>query len=140
VAVGGDLAMRFLLDTHVLFWALVDDERMPGPFREFMVAGKHSHLVSTVTGWEIATKVRIGKWPEAAVLLTGLTERIRHAGFGIEPLTLAQAELGGSLAAEHKDPFDRLLAAQALSLDLTVMTVDPVFARLGCMVARHSMS
>ncbi|MBA4173867.1 MAG: PIN domain nuclease [Hyphomicrobium sp.] len=138
MVVGRELTLKFLLDTHVLFWSLVDHEEMPPHFRRLLFTGDDRFFVSAVTGWEIATKVRIGKWPEAAVLLPGLTGQIHQAGFRIAPLSLAQAERGGSLVAEHKDPFDRLLAAQALELDLTVMTTDPVFARLGCAVAQQA--
>ena len=69
------------------------------------------------------------------MLLPGLTAKIRHAGFLIEPLTLDQAERAGSIEAGRKDPFDRLLAAQALDQGLVLLTVDRVFKTLGCQVA-----
>ena len=87
-----------------------------------------------MTGWEIATKVRLGKWPEAAVLLPDMSGKVRMAGFGHVHLTLAQAERAGSFEADHKDPFDRLLTSQALDLNMTTLTVDVAFARLGCAV------
>ena len=126
--------MKLLLDTHVVFWSLADDPRLPENFRRLMEDAANTSCVSVVTGWEISTKVRIGKWPEASVLLPGLTATIRHAGFLIEPLTLDQAERAGSIEAGHKDPFDRLLAAQALDQGLVLLTVDRVFINLGCQV------
>ena len=126
--------MRGLLDTHILFWSLVDDTKMPAHVRRVLGEGGHQFFVSAVTGWEIATKVRIGKWPEAAALLPDLNGKVRLAGFGHAHLTLAQAERAGSFKADHKDPFDRLLAAQALDLRMTMLTVDAAFARLGCTV------
>ena len=126
--------MRLLLDTHVLFWSLVDHERMPERFRRLLVEGDHSYHVSAVTGWEIATKVRIGKWPEAAPLLPDLTELVRRSCCQLLDITMAQAELAGSLPLIHRDPFNRLLAAQALDLDIAILTVDPALARLGCKV------
>jgi len=123
--------MKLLLDTHVLFWSLVDHEKMPAHFRRLLAEGDHSYRVSVVTGWEIATKVRIGKWPEASVLLPGLTEKVQEARFDIEPLTLAQAERAGSLTGDHKDPFDRLLAAQAANEGLTLVTADAKLKALG---------
>ncbi len=87
--------------------------------------------VSAVTGWDIAIKVKIGKWHEAATLLTGLSEKIEAIGFELLPLTLAQAERAGSLDLVDRDPFDRLLAAQALDLGIPIATVDPAIAGLG---------
>ena len=126
--------MRLLLDTHVLFWCLVNDPKLPERHRKCILDEAETSFVSAVTGWEIAIKVKLGKRPEAAVLLPGLTEKIRAAGFDIQPLTLAQAERAGSFALDHRDPFDRLLAAQALDLDMTVATIDPVIAGFGCKV------
>ena len=127
--------MNYLLDTHVVFWVLVDDVRLPVPYRDVLTAGNHQFWVSAVTGWEIATKVRIGKWPEAQVLLPDLFTKVRLAGFKIAELTLEQAERAGSFPGGHKDPFDRLLAAQAIDREFTVLTVDPALASLGCKVA-----
>ena len=91
-------------------------------------------FVSAVTGWEIAIKVKIGKWPEAASLLPDLSAKIVAAGFELLPLTLTQAERGGSLELIHPDPFDRMLAAQALDLDIGLATNDSQIAGLGCRV------
>jgi PIN domain nuclease of toxin-antitoxin system len=88
--------------------------------------------VSAVTGWEIGIKVKLGKWPEAAVLLPGLSEKVMDDGF--EVLDLTQAERAGQLDLIHKDPFDRLLAAQSLLLNVPIATVDPALAMLGCSV------
>jgi len=90
--------------------------------------------VSAITGWEIAIKVKLGKWPEAAVLLPGLSEKVVDEGFEILNLTLAQAERAGQLDLVHKDPFDRLLAAQSLLLDMPIATVDPALGLLGCKI------
>jgi PIN domain nuclease of toxin-antitoxin system len=79
-------------------------------------------------------KVRLGKWPEAAVLLPGLDAKVRDEGFETLDLTLAQAEYAGGLELVHKDPFDRLIAAQSLLLDIPIATVDPAMTRLGCRV------
>ena len=126
--------MRLLVDTHVLFWSLVDDPKLPIQFKQLMRDPSNSSFVSVVSGWEIATKVRIGKWPEAALLLPGLTQKVKAAGLGIEPLSLDQAEQAGSLLLDHKDPFDRLLAAQAMDRAMVMLSVDPVFAAFGCNV------
>jgi hypothetical protein len=82
--------VKLLIDTHVLFWSLVDDEKMPAHIRRLLSEGDHSWRVSVVTGWEIATKVRVGKWPEAAVLLPGAYGqgpggKVRHRAFDTRP-------------------------------------------------------
>lgn len=127
--------MKYLLHTHVLFWVLVDDVSLPVPFRDILASRDHQFWVSAVTGWEIVTKVRIGKWPEARVLLPNLFAKVRLAGFHIAELTLEQAERAGSFAGGHKYPFNRLLAAQAIDQEFVVLTVDPALASLGCKVA-----
>ena len=126
--------MRLLLDTHVLFWFLIDDPKYTARHRKCVEEDAETTFVSAVTGWEIGIKVRLGEWPEAAVLLPGLTDKILSEGFRVLPLTLAQAERAGGLPLHHKDPFDRMIAAQALDLDLTVVASDRAIASFGCKV------
>ena len=135
MAFRGNFAVKLLLDTHTVFWSLVLDPKLPARLRTCIEEEAETSFVSAVTGWEIAIKVKLGKWPEAGVLLPGLSTKIEAAGFELLPLTLAQAERAGSLDLVHRDPFDRLLAAQALDLDLMLATVDPAFAAFGCKVA-----
>jgi PIN domain nuclease of toxin-antitoxin system len=92
-------------------------------------------FVSAVTGWEVAIKVKLGKWPEAAPLLPNLAGLVLRSGLQVLDLSLAQAERAGSLPLIHRDPFDRLLAAQAIDQGLTLLTLDPAFKLLGCRVA-----
>jgi PIN domain nuclease of toxin-antitoxin system len=134
VDVRGAIHLKLLLDTHVLFWCLVNDPKLPERHRQCMMEDAEATFVSAVSGWEIAIKVKLGKWPEAAVLLPDLSKQIPAAGFEILPLTLPQAERAGGLDLFHRDPFDRLLAAQALDLDMVVATLDPEIARFGCKV------
>jgi len=126
--------VSLILDTHVFFWWITDDPRLEVRHRQAIDAGNGSIYVSAVTGWEIGIKVKLGKWPEAEVLLPGLDKKVLAEGFEILDLTLAQAERAGMLALLHKDPFDRLLAAQSLALDLPVATTDTALALLGCRV------
>ena len=91
-------------------------------------------FVSAVTGWEIASKVKLGKWPEAASLLPDRPSKIIGEGFQMLDITMAQAEFAGSLPLVHRDPFDRFLAAQSLLLDIPIATVDAAFTALGCKV------
>ncbi len=127
--------MSCLLDTHIFFWWITSDARLQSRHRSIIQSRDEPVFVSAVAGWEIAIKVKIGKWPEAAVLLPGLADKVRAAGLQLLDVTLEQAERAGSMDLIHRDPFDRILAAQALSLDIPVATVDPAFAMLGCRVA-----
>ena len=124
--------MSLILDTHVFFWWITDDPRLESRHREAITNSSNVIHVSAVSGWEIGIKVKLGKWPEAAVLLPDLTSKVRAEGFFTLDLTLSQSEAAGALELGHKDQFDRLIAAQSLELQWTVATVDTAFGRLGC--------
>ena len=91
-------------------------------------------FVSAVTAWELATKARSGKWPEAASYVARLDEVMDAFAFLPLPITLEDARLAGSMAVPHKDPFDRLLAAQAQLGNLALATVDMAFRAFGTRV------
>ncbi len=122
-----------LLDTHIVYWWLTDDRPLSRSLRS-TIESTNDVLVSAVTGWEIAIKVKLGKWPGAAPLLPDLERTLNDEGFRLLDLTMSQAKLAGGLDLEHKDPFDRLLAAQALDLNIPIATVDPVFKQFNCVV------
>jgi PIN domain nuclease of toxin-antitoxin system len=124
--------VRLLLDTHVLFWWMAQDARLNPRHRALIEDDESEIYVSAVTGWEISIKVKLGKRPEAAPLLPDLTSKIVAAGFEILPLTLPQAERAGQLDLTNRDPFDRMLAAQAIDLGIDLATSDPTIANLGC--------
>ncbi len=124
--------MALLLDTHVLFWFLSGSDRLSARHRTMIEDGSETVFVSAVTGWEIAGKVKLGKWPEAAVLLPDLAAKVVAEGLQTLDLTLAQAEYAGSLPLVHKDPFDRFLAAQSVLLYIPILTADPAFRLFGC--------
>jgi PIN domain nuclease of toxin-antitoxin system len=126
--------MRISLDTHVFFWWMAQDANLLVAHRNLIENNANVGYVSAVSGWEVAIKVKIGKWPEAAPLLPDLSSKIVAAGFHLLPLTLSQAERAGSLDLTHRDPFDRMLAAQAIELDIDLASSDVNIARLGCRV------
>ena len=126
--------MALLLDTHVAFWVIRGSPLLSPVHRRLIEDRSQPVFISAVTGWEIAIKVKLGKWPEAASLVPNLTTIVARDGFQTLDLTLAQAERAGSLDLIHRDPFDRMLAAQALDLDIPIATVDPALALLGCRV------
>jgi PIN domain nuclease of toxin-antitoxin system len=126
--------MRVLLDTHIFFWWITNQGQLTPQQWKILADDDQPVFVSAVTAWEIAIKVKLGKWNEAASLLTDLEETIRAEGFDVLDFTIAQAKHAGGLDLVHRDPFDRMLAAQALDLDLVLMTADPALALLGCQV------
>jgi PIN domain nuclease of toxin-antitoxin system len=81
-------------------------------------------LVSAASAWEIATKVRLGRLPQAAKLEQNFFEVMRMAGFAPRPITVADGLRAGRMAGQHQDPFDRMLAAQALADDIPLISND----------------
>ena len=122
--------MRILLDTHVLLWALQEPAKLSAPSRAAIASRENELLVSAATAWEIATKFRLGRLPSAAVIVQDYAAVISRLGaqhLAVEP---AHALLAGGIAWEHRDPFDRMLAAQSLLEGVPLASADPVFATL----------
>ena len=120
--------MTYLLDTHVMLWALTDPRRLGGTAREVVENRSSRLIVSAVSAWEIATKHRLGKLPQADVLLAGYSKHLDRLGVIRLPVAEDHALLAGRLEWDHRDPFDRMLAAQAMIESLVLITGDPVFA------------
>ena len=120
-----------LLDTHTLIWWLLgSDELSERAFRTIETSDA-AVWVSAASAWEIATKHRIGKLAEATDIATGLIDHIRTAGLEMMDITFEDANDGGRLPGPHRDPFDRLLIAQARRRGLPVITTDRVFQDYG---------
>jgi PIN domain nuclease of toxin-antitoxin system len=96
-----------------------------------MATGDNEILVSAVVAWELATKARSGKWLEAVGLAADIAFVLQRYGFHPLPITLEHARLAGSLPGPHRDPFNRMLAAQAQIEALPLVTADPAFGALG---------
>lgn len=111
--------MRLLLDTHVVIWWLADDPRLTEEIK-VLIDDEPQVYVSAVTIWEVAIKQAIGKLKEPA----DLPERIRDAEFRELPVAFDHAMAAGRLPAIHRDPFDRMLVAQASREGLTLVTAD----------------
>jgi len=126
--------MRILFDSHALVWFLAGDARFSRRARAEAEADDAIVCVSAVTAWEVTNKVRIGKWPEAAVLAESFLKTVARYGFEPLPITLEHARLAGLLPGPHRDPFDRMLAAQAQVEGIALVTADPVFRGLGVRV------
>ena len=119
--------MRLLLDTHALLWWLWDDTNLPASARALIADPENEILVSAASAWEIATKARLGKLPEAGDIAERLPAYVSQAGFAALEIGLAHAQAAGALPGPHRDPFDRMLIAQSRLENLPVVTRDPVF-------------
>ena len=105
--------MKLLLDTHALIWWFEGSAKLGAKARDAIEHAEAPVLVSVVSAFEMTTKHRLGKLNQVAELLEHLPRYLDSQGFEVVPLSLAHAELGGKLEFEHRDPFDRLLIAQA---------------------------
>lgn len=120
--------MRLLLDTHALVWWLTDSPKLSQAARQHIAAQDNTVFVSAASASEIATKARIGRWPEAPPLVGLFPGVVEASGFEPLAITVGHAAHAGALAVAHADPFDRMLAAQAALEGMTLVTVDPAFA------------
>ena len=123
--------MLVLLDTHAFLWWIADSGRLSGPARTVIADELNDIVVSAASAWEIATKFRIGKLPGCEAVATDVAGHIAGQGFVELAIGVADAERAGRLPGPHRDPFDRMLAAQALARELPVVSVDPVFDGFG---------
>lgn len=123
--------MRLLLDTHALIWWLAGDDALGRRAREAVADGGNDVLVSAASAMEISTKHRLGKLARAALLAENFAAILSDQGFVEHPITIRHAQLAGGMAIPHKDPFDRLLIAQALADDLVLVSNEAVFDGFG---------
>ena len=123
------MGVTYLLDTHVFLWLLGQPDRVPGEVRSRLGDRSNRLLVSSVSAFEVATKHRIGKLPGVGPLLLDWERRV--AGLGADELHLSSRHslLAGSIDWDHRDPFDRLLVAQAIAEDATLVSSDSVVRR-----------
>lgn len=118
---------RLLLDTHALLWWLTDDPALSAPAREAIADPTNEPLVSTASVWEIAIKRSLGK----ITAPDDLPSRITDEGLPWLPISADHAWQVRELPLHHRDPFDRLLVAQALTERVSVVTTDPRFEPYG---------
>ncbi len=127
--------MRFLLDTHALLWWLFDEPKLSRNAREIIADPSNVILISSASAWEISTKHRLGKLPSAKVLVQDIPSWVERAGFTELPVRIAHAQHAGSWPQIHRDPFDRMLAAQSALEDLPLVGCDPAFESFGIRTA-----
>lgn len=115
-----------LLDTHAWAWSLAGDERLADSARAVIEAAS-TVFVSPISFFEIAQKVRLGKWPEMAPFAAQLPELLARQGGSVAALEPAICIGAGMMGWAHRDPFDRLLAATSLHYNLPLLSLDTVF-------------
>ena len=123
--------MRLLLDTHAFLWWLDGDRRIPTRIRRLVGDPRNEVLVSAATAWELTTKARLGKLAGAREVAADVAGCIASQGFVALPITVAHAQRAGSMPGPHRDPFDRMLAAQSLLESVPLVSSDPAFPSLG---------
>jgi PIN domain nuclease of toxin-antitoxin system len=119
--------LRLLLDTHALVWWLTDSPQLSTVVRQLIADPDNAVLSSAASAWEIATKFRLGKLPSMAPVVADIEAHVRAEGFQPLAVTMRHAQRAGSLPGPHKDPFDRMLIAQALEEACTLLSNELVF-------------
>lgn len=123
--------MRLLLDTHALIWWLAGHQKLSTTAGDAIADAQNEIMVSAASAMEIATKFRIGKLPEAAYLARHFTQIVADQGFTELAISVRHALRAGEMSVPHKDPFDRLLMAQAMIEDVTLVSNEEIFDGLG---------
>jgi len=123
--------LRALLDTHALLWWLSDDPALTRTARKVIAETKNTLIVSAVSAWEIATKVRLGKLPTGADLASDFSGQIQREGFELLAISAEHGIRAGLLPGPHKDPFDRMLIAQSQAENVPIISNEAVFEGYG---------
>jgi PIN domain nuclease of toxin-antitoxin system len=123
--------VRLLLDTHALLWWLGGDRRLSGAARKAMGDAENDVYVSAATAWEITTKFRIGRLANAEPVAADVATAIADRGFLGLAISLQHGQLAGGLPPPQRDPFDRMLIAQAIIEQMPLVSNETVFDRYG---------
>lgn len=120
--------MRLLLDTHAFLWWVFADPKLSRRARTAIEDDIENQVfVSAASAWEIATKYRIGKLPDAAIVADDVAGTLAEEGFSELSVSVRHAQRAGGFAGRHQDPFDRMLIAQAMLDDLVLVSNERVF-------------
>jgi len=120
--------MKLILDTHAMLWWWSDPDRLPPTALSQLSDGANTVLASAVSAYEIAYKHQLGKLSLPTGLLADFENAVADERWTPLPISTAHSLLAGQLASPHRDPFDRLLAAQAILEDAVLVTADPAFS------------
>jgi PIN domain nuclease of toxin-antitoxin system len=123
--------LRALLDTHALLWWFSDEPALTRTARKIIADTNNSVIVSAASAWEIATKVRLGKLPSAAEVVSDFSGLIEREGFQLLAISAEHAVRAGLLSGPHKDPFDRMLISQSQAENLPIVSNEVLFDSYG---------
>ncbi len=123
--------MRLLIDTHALLWWLAGDEALSLAARAAIGDDSNDVFVSAASVWEIATKHRIGKLPGVAAIVADIDAVLSDQNFMGLPISIRHGQAGGALPGPHRDPFDRMLIAQAITENLVLVSNELAFDAYG---------
>ena len=123
--------MKLLLDTHALLWWLDGDKQLPKSVRILVENEQNNVLVSAASAWEIATKVRIGKLPGAIEIAEQFMSIVREQNFEFLSISVEHARHAGLFPGDHRDPFDRMLIAQAHLESCALVSNEKLFDQFG---------
>ena len=122
---------NLLLDTHAFVWWVEDNPELSDNAKSAIGASATRVHVSAVSAWEIVTKYRLGKWPRVAAIAVDVDFAIQESSFLALPLTVLHAQAAAALPLHHRDPFDRMLIAQAIHESFIVVSKDQRFDSYG---------
>lgn len=123
--------MRLLLDTHTFLWFVTNDPLLSPTAKSLVIDSTNVILVSPASYWEVAIKVRVGKYPLQVPFEQFFNEGIEGNDFSILPIGIQHASVLANLPMHHKDPFDRMIVAQAIAESLSVLSIDAAFDPYG---------
>ncbi len=123
--------MRLLLDTHALLWWLAGDLALSTRARNAIADDGNEVYVSAASAWEVTTKYRLGKLAGAGPLAVDFAREVAAQGFLSLPITLQHGQSAGTLPGTHRDPFDRMLIAQARDERMALVSNESVFDEYG---------
>ena len=122
---------RLLLDTHAFLWFTLNDRRLSATALAMIVDPEHELLFSPASYWEIAIKISLGKYTLPEDFAAFMQDQIHENQLTVLPIAVEHAATVSTLPFHHRDPFDRLLAAQALSESVELISADPIFDQYG---------
>jgi PIN domain nuclease of toxin-antitoxin system len=127
--------VKLLLDTHIFVWAATGDRRLPSEAAAMILDASNTRTLSAASAWEMSIKAASSRWGGAGAMLDDLDTALRDLQAEQLPIDIPAAVLAGRLEWDHRDPFDRMLAAQTKLGGYSLVTVDRAFDRAGIALA-----